>query len=139
MLNEALKTRLIKQLRLHEGVEKFPYRDTVGKLIIGVGRNLTDRGLSNDEIDYILVNDIHVVERIADLYHWYEALTDNRKLVVLDMLFNLGQPRFEKFQRMIAAIEAADWREASEQMLTSRWARQVKGRAVTLGTMMLNG
>lgn len=139
MLNEALKTRLIKQLRLHEGVEKFPYRDTVGKLTIGVGRNLTDRGLSNDEIDYILVNDLHEIVRVADLYHWYEALTDNRKLVVLDMLFNLGQPRFEKFQRMIAAIEAADWREASEQMLTSRWARQVKGRAVTLGTMMLNG
>ena len=50
------KEKLIEQLRLHEGVEHMPYKDTVGKLTIGVGRNLDDRGLSDDEIDYILSN-----------------------------------------------------------------------------------
>ena len=139
MLNEALKSRLIKQLRLHEGVERFPYRDTVGKLTVGVGRNLTDKGLQDHEIDYLLTTDINEVVSAADRYTWFGALTDNRKLVVVDMLFNLGQTRFEKFKRMIAAIEAADWEQASEHMLTSKWASQVKGRATTLATMMLNG
>ena len=139
MLSQALKTRLIKQLRLHEGVETFPYRDTVGKLTIGGGRNLTDVGLRDHEIDVLLETDITLVGDTADQYTWFEALTDNRKLVVLDMLFNLGQTRFEKFRKMITAMEAADWAEASEQMLSSKWASQVGSRAVTLATMMLNG
>mgnify|MGYP001598344392 CR=1 FL=1 len=139
MLTQALKNRLINQLKLHEGVEKFPYRDTVGKLTIGVGRNLTDVGLRDHEIDLLLDTDITLVVDEAEQYHWFEALTDNRKLVVVDMLFNLGKSRFEKFSKMITAIEAADWAEASEQMLSSRWARQVGGRATTLATMMLNG
>ena len=138
MLEQSLKNRLIKQLKLHEGVEKFPYRDTVGKLTIGVGRNLTDVGLRDHEIDLMLDTDIVLVVDEAEQYHWFEALTDNRKLVVVDMLFNLGKPRFEKFKKMIAALEAANWAEASEQMLTSKWASQVKGRATTLATMMLN-
>ena len=53
------KQRLIEQLRLHEGVEHKPYVDTVGKTTIGVGRNLDDVGLTDDEIDYLLDNDIH--------------------------------------------------------------------------------
>ena len=139
MLEQALKNRLIKQLKLHEGVEKFPYRDTVGKLTVGVGRNLTDVGLRDHEIDLLLDTDIILVVDDLEQYHWFEMLSDNRKLVVVDMMFNLGKSRFDKFKKMIAAIEAADWGEASEQMLSSKWARQVGGRATTLATMMLNG
>ena len=62
------KQKLIEQLRLHEGVEHKPYTDTVGKLTIGVGRNLDDRGLSDDEIDYILANDIKIVEDELDVW-----------------------------------------------------------------------
>ena len=139
MLTQALKNRLVKQLKLHEKVERFPYRDTVGKLTIGVGRNLTDVGLHEHEINLLLDTDIELVVNELEEYSWFEALSDNRKLVVIDMMFNLGKPRFDKFKKMLAGIESANWNEASEQMLSSKWARQVKGRAITLATMMLSG
>ena len=55
------RNRLIDQLRIHEGVEKTVYNDSEGIPTIGVGRNLRDRGLSDDEIDYLLSNDIDIV------------------------------------------------------------------------------
>lgn len=53
--------KLSKELRNDEGVRFKPYRDTVGKLTIGVGRNLDDRGISPGEADYLLANDIRIV------------------------------------------------------------------------------
>ena len=45
---EAMKT-IEEQLILHEGLRLKPYRDTVGKLTIGVGRNLDDVGITRAE------------------------------------------------------------------------------------------
>jgi lysozyme len=55
------------------------------------------------------------------------------------MVFNLGMPRFKQFQNMIAAIEAGDWMEASDEMMDSRWAQQVGLRASRLAEMMETG
>ena len=52
---------LYAQLSLHEDKRSFPYVDSVGKVSIGIGRNLDDRGLSPDEIDYLYRNDIELV------------------------------------------------------------------------------
>ena len=86
--------RLIAQLRKHEGVEHKPYTDTVGKLTIGVGRNLDDRGLSEHEIDFLLQNDIQLVEEeLTEWWPHWRALNQTRQLVVADMMFNMGRPR----------------------------------------------
>jgi lysozyme len=134
------KQRLFKQLRLHEGVEKFPYRCTSGKLTIGVGRNIEDRGLLDDEIDFLLDNDIEVVmNEVAVTFDWFFDLSEVRQRVVADMIFNLGLPTFKKFEQMIAALEAGDWSEAANQMMDSRWAKQVGARAERLREMMETG
>jgi len=133
-------TRLIAQLRKHEGVEHKPYTDTVGKLTIGVGRNLDDRGLSDHEIDFLLQNDIQLVEEELDQWwsHW-RSLNQTRQLVVADMMFNMGRPRLSQFKMFLAALQAADYEMASTEMLDSKWASQVKGRATTLADMMSTG
>ena len=134
------KQRLFKQLRLHAGVEKFPYRCTSGKLTIGVGRNIEDRGLLDDEIDFLLDNDIEVVmNEVAVTFDWFFDLSEVRQRVVADMIFNLGLPTFKKFEQMIAALEAGDWSEAANQMMDSRWAKQVGARAERLREMMETG
>ena len=132
--------RLIAQLRKHEGVEHKPYTDTVGKLTIGVGRNLDDRGLSDHEIDFLLQNDIQLVEEELDQWwpHW-RSLNQTRQLVVADMMFNMGRPRLSQFKMFLAALQAADYEMASTEMLDSKWAGQVKGRATTLADMMSTG
>ena len=132
--------RLIAQLRKHEGVEHKPYTDTVGKLTIGVGRNLDDRGLSDHEIDFLLQNDIQLVEEELDQWwpHW-RSLNQTRQLVVADMMFNMGRPRLSQFKMFLAALQAANYETASTEMLDSKWAGQVKGRATTLADMMSTG
>ena len=134
------RQRLAAQLRLHEGVEKLPYKCTAGYLTIGVGRNIEERGLSDDEIDYILNNDVDIAtSELASSFDWFAGLDDVRMRVVVDMVFNLGMPRFKQFQNMLAAIEAEDWPEAAAQMMDSRWAKQVGARAERLRDMMETG
>jgi lysozyme len=131
------KQRLFKQLRLHEGVEKFPYKCTAGYLTIGVGRNIEERGLLDDEIDFLLDNDIEVVmNEVSVTFDWFFDLSEVRQRVVADMIFNLGLPRFKQFNNMIAALEAGDWAEAANQMMDSKWAKQVGKRAERLRDMM---
>lgn len=134
------RQRLAAQLRLHEGVEQKPYKCTAGYLTIGVGRNIEERGLSDDEIDYILNNDVDIAtSELATSFDWFAGLDDVRMRVVVDMVFNLGMPRFKQFQNMISAIEAGDWAEAAAQMMDSRWAKQVGARAERLRDMMETG
>ena len=134
------RQRLFTQLRLHEGVEHKPYKCTAGYLTIGVGRNIEERGLSDDEIDYILNNDVNIAtDELVVTFDWYADLDPIRQRVVIDMVFNLGMPRFKQFKNMIAAIEAGDWMEASNQMMDSRWAEQVGLRASRLAEMMETG
>ena len=131
------KQRLFTQLRLHEGVEHKPYKCTAGYLTIGVGRNIEERGLSDDEIDYILSNDVDIViDELGRTYDWFFDLSEVRQRVIADMVFNLGLPRFSQFKNMIAAIEAEDYVQASNEMMDSRWAEQVGLRASRLSEMM---
>ncbi len=131
------KQRLFTQLRLHEGVEHKPYKCTAGYLTIGVGRNIEERGLSDDEIDYILSNDVDIViDELGRTYDWFFDLSEVRQRVIADMVFNLGLPRFSQFKNMIAAIEAEDFVQASNEMMDSRWAQQVGLRASRLAEMM---
>ena len=132
------KDRLYSQLRLHEGVESKPYKCTAGYLTIGVGRNIEERGLSDDEIDFLLDNDIEIaVREVKKNFAWFDGLSEVRQRVIIDMIFNLGMPRFSQFKNMIAAVEAGNWEEAGAQMMDSKWARQVGKRAERLRDMMV--
>ncbi|HZR03635.1 MAG TPA: glycoside hydrolase family protein [Burkholderiales bacterium] len=128
------------QLRIDEGVRGKPYRDTVGKLTIGVGRNLDDVGLSPDEIDYLLDNDVTNAEIVARiLFPSFNSLSDNRRAAIINMALNLGQERLAGFHDMRAAVERQDWAGAATAMLDSRWAGQVGKRADRLAQMIKEG
>ena len=131
---------LIQQLVEHEGLELFPYEDTLGIVTIGVGRNLEERGISEDEAFYLLSNDIEVTwDELIKQHPIVEDLDDQRQMVLLDMAFNMGVPRLGKFKKMWAAIEDGDMNEASKQALDSRWADQVGRRAETLAERLISG
>lgn len=128
------------QLTLHEGLRLMPYLDTVGKTTIGVGRNLTDVGITNSEAMLMLDNDI--IRSMSDLDHqfqWWRDLDDVRQMVLVDMCFNLGIGGLSKFVNTMRAVERADWDAAANGMLASKWAKQVKGRAIKLAKMMRTG
>ncbi len=134
------RTRLKMQLVKHEGIQLKPYTDSVGKLTIGVGRNLTDIGITEDEAMTLLDHDIlvawHACQRVV---LGFDALDEPRQHALLDMMVNLGETRFAAFKKMIAAIDARDFDRAADEMLDSKWAKQVDQRAETLATMMRTG
>jgi lysozyme len=122
-----------------EGRRPKPYVDSVGKLSIGVGRNLDDRGLRDTEINFLLDNDVaEVLAECAALPYW-DSLNDARQIVIADMVFNLGLGRFLKFRKLAAALEAHDYDTAADEMKASKWYGQVKRRAVKLVAAMRSG
>jgi len=118
----------------------MPYKCSAGFLTIGVGRNIEERGLTDDEIDYILNNDVNIAtDELVRTFDWYADLDEVRQRVVIDMVFNLGMPRFKQFKNMIQALDEGNYEEASIQMMDSRWASQVGQRSERLRNMMESG
>ncbi|WP_421868113.1 glycoside hydrolase family protein [Marinobacter adhaerens] len=130
---------LRSQLERHEGLRLKPYLDTVGKLTVGYGRNLEDVGISRDEADFMLDNDIDQVERQLETVDEYRDLDPVRQTVIANMAFNLGFAGLMGFKNMWAAIARRDWDRAADEMLNSKWARQVGVRAVELSEIMRTG
>ena len=155
------RENLIEKLISHEGLRLEVYQDTLGINTIGIGRNLDDRGITKDELDwmdyptiehvysdgiteadamYLAQNDVQIVEEeLLAAHPCVENLDAVRQLVLVDMAFNLGVPRLCKFKNMWNAIHESNFEAAAKEMLESRWATQVKGRATKLANAMHNG
>ena len=122
---------LISRLRLHEGVKLKPYLDTVNKLTIGCGRNLTDCGISEDEVSYLLQNDIAKVAAQLRPHPWFKALDPVRQDACIELGFNLGVPGFLGFHDTIGALAAKQYDLATTHLTDSKWAKQVGSARVT--------
>lgn len=128
---------LKEMLKEHEGLRLKPYRCTAGKLTIAYGRNIEDVGVSVKEADYLLDNDLYKVRQEAlENFPWFYDLSQVRRDVVCDMIFNLGLPKFLQFKKTISYLDKGDFDLASKEMLNSRWAKQVGRRATRLSEMM---
>jgi len=132
-------SNLIAQLKRHESLELKPYKCTSGKLTIGVGRNLEDIGITEQEAELLLLNDIGRVKQELVNDQWYMDLDPVRKAVIENMSFNLGYPTLKKFQNMISSISQGDYETASKEMLNSRWSKQVGQRSIELAEQMRTG
>lgn len=131
---------IAEQLRRDEGVKKFPYRDTVGKITIGCGRDLSDVGLSDSEIEILLQNDIqNITAQLNERLPYFQALDVVRQAVLINLGFNLGFRGLEGFQNMLTAFAKGDWETAATEMLSSKWAAQVKDRATRLAQQTRTG
>jgi lysozyme len=138
-----MSDRLIEQLRIHEGVEKHVYQDHLGFWTIGVGRLVDERGglgLSEDEIDYLLKNDIYRSRKeLSETFSWFNDLDEVRQDGMCNLHFNLGLTRLRGFQKALRFMESGDFLLASEEFLDSRWAKQVGNRADDVAQMIATG
>lgn len=133
-------TSLADQLRRDEGVRTKLYQDTVGKWTIGVGRNLSDVGLSQDEIDLLLANDIkNATVRLESAFPWTLALDEVRHGALVNMSFNMGVGGLAQFRDFLGKMQTGDWKGASAAMLDSKWAEQVGARAQRLAIQVESG
>ncbi|KVG77234.1 lysozyme [Burkholderia ubonensis] len=127
------------ELTRDEDRRKRIYTDTVGKVSGGIGRNLTDKGFRDNEIDLMYQNDIAETEAWLDRsLPWWRSLDPVRQRVMMNMAFNM-QAKLLGFRNFLAAAQRRDWNTAATEMLDSLWARQVGARATRLAAMMRSG
>ena len=142
MLTDFIKNqgKGIAQLKRHEGVRLDLYKCTAGANKIGYGRNLDANGISQDEADLMLNNDIEKFKKaVRENIDFFGKLNKARQWVLINMAFNMGIQGLLKFKNTMAAIENGNYKGAADQMLLSKWAAQVKSRAVELSKQMETG
>jgi lysozyme len=130
---------LLSVLSRDEGRRLKPYLDTAGKTTIGVGRNLTDVGISEGECSLLLENDVMRSIMWLDRHlPWWRSLDAVRQRVIINMAFNMGR-KLLTFANTLAAMQRGDYEAAANDMLASKWATQVGARAQRLASMMRTG
>ena len=141
-MSEPLNELLIR----HEGLQLKPYKDTKGLLTIGIGRNLDEVGLSNDEALLLLQNDIERVRcELNQALPWWVKLGEVREAVMISLGFNLGvltppgKAKLLTFKTTLGLIENGQYAAAADRLLTLPWAAQVGKRAIDLTEMLRTG
>ena len=135
-------SELTEMLRKHEGVRDKVYLCSAGYETIGVGRNISEDGLglSDDEIDYLLSNDINRVrEELTEEYYWFAGLDEARQDAMIDISFNLGQTRLRGFVKSLEAMAREDFDTAADEFMDSKWSEQVGDRAVEVTEIIRTG
>lgn len=129
--------RLARQLITDEGLRLKPYRCPAGKLTIGVGRNLDDKGISEAEALSLLDNDIEEFwGKLADQLPWIEQAPEPVQEALVNMAFNMGVQGLLQFKQTLALLRDGDYAKGADAMLNSKWARQVGARAQRLADMV---
>lgn len=128
------------QLLRDEGLRLFPYQDTVGKWTIGVGRNLSDNGISKNEAMFMLGRDImRVSEQLEENWPWTATLDDARRGALINMGFNLGIHGLSDFREFLSLMQAGKWEDAAKDLAGTKVAKQLSARYARLALQIRTG
>ena len=138
--DNMINDELLEMLMEHEGFSGEAYLCPTGYLTIGYGHNLDAKPISKKVSLMILKEDIG--DAIRDLYGIFPELykySTNRRMALIDLMFNLGMTRLLKFVKFIAAVKADNWDEAADQLIDSEWHNQTGGRAPKIVDLIRKG
>ena len=124
---------LIDSIKQHEGYVGVVYKDSLGIDTIGYGFAIKDLELDVDVCDIILERKLKALnDMIMIKFNWYRYMPQEIKDVVTEMCYQLGVGGFSKFKKTIAYLQNKQFKDASEEMLDSLWAKQTPNRAKEL-------
>lgn len=139
MISQEARDKLINLLKFEEGFREFPYDDTKGNLTILYGHNLGARPLSKKVGNLVLEEDVdYFLQHIPKEIKYFPYLTDNRKIAVVSMVYNLGVKGFLEFVNFHLAMESRNWLKASDEVLNSKAAKQLPKRYGRIAYMILH-
>ncbi len=141
--DQALRAELTRD----EGYRTDIYIDTEGHATVGIGHLIvsgdTEHGKSegtkvtDERVQELFTQDLNIaLDDCRTVFPNFGSLPQEGQRVLANMMFNLGRPRFIKFAKCIAAVKDSKWDKAADEMVDSRWYRQVKGRAQRLEERM---
>ena len=122
------------------GLPIIPGTKVIGHPTVGIGRALDVNGITEEEAEYLLGNDVEkVCEQMDKALPWWTTLTVTRRAVLAGMAFQMGITGLLAFKNTLAMVQAGDYRGAARGMLASKWATQTPGRAARMAQMMEHG
>lgn len=139
IMDDPFWRTLTDDLIRDEGLKLFPYDDATGKTIgkgeplqgkitIGIGHNLTDRGITSDEAKFLLKTDLELIAFDLDRFlPWWRQMPEPWRRGLANMAYNLGIPKLLGFKKMLTALEQGKGDEAAKEALDSTWAREQVG------------
>ena len=132
--------KLAKALKQDEGFMPHAYKDSLGYTTIGYGRLIDKQlggGITEDEADFLLENDIMRVEDALDKeFPWWRKCPENVQRAMANMCFNLGIKKFKGFKNTLALLKAGNYQAAADNAMQSLWAKQVGDRAKRVTDLM---
>ena len=129
--------KLLESVKKHEGYRNKVYLDTLNKRTVGVG-HLCVEDFWEDGKEYeekflmdILQKDLQGAIDGAEELCKDLKISDDAKIIIIEMIFQLGKTGVSKFRNMWKALQQdpPNYEEAAVQMLDSRWAKQTPNRA----------
>lgn len=129
---------VITDIMRDEGFRSRVYKCPADKWTLGYGRNVEDVGITEEEAEHLLYNDVARVERELDRVHpWWVKCPGSVRRGLINMTYNLGISRLGAFKKMLACLQAGDYRGASREALDSKWAKQVGDRAKRIAELFV--
>ncbi len=130
---------ILEQLKRDEGLRLKPYVDTVGKITVGYGTNISD-GIDQGEAEYLLSNRLNAKKlELVQALPWVADLDEARRGALVNMAYNMGVPGLLGFHNTLSLIKAGQYEAAAHEMMLSLWARQVGARATRLAQQIFTG
>ena len=131
---------LREQLEIDEGVKYDIYNDHLGYPTFGIGHLVIESdpecgqevgtAVSRERVAEAFESDVKgVIEDCNKLYNDFDELPEEVQQIIANMMFNLGRTRLSKFRGMKRGVDNKDWNAAADEMVDSRWYRQVTNRA----------
>ena len=141
--------QLRMELEYDEGCKYEIYLDHLGLPTFGIGHLVTEDDpehgqevgttVSEERVIEVFEKDVQVtIDECKKLYDDWFDLPEEAQLIIANMMFNMGRPRLSQFKGMKAGVDARDWNQAADEMVDSKWYRQVTNRADRLVTRMRN-
>lgn len=150
-MTDAVEAVVLEILRREEGLRLKVYDDATGKPVvpgytmkghptIGIGRALDVQGLTEEECELLLMNNVatYMKEVPSAVPNW-ARLSTTRKAVLICMAFQMGVPGLKTFKNTLADIGRGDYAAAATRMLQSKWAQQTPARAKRMAELMRRG
>jgi lysozyme len=140
MMTESMQTTLKHYIVNNEEYSKFPYTDTKGNITIGIGYNLSARGMPDSWVNNQYNDDVtYHYNNLVDTYPWFLKLSEARQIVLIDMCFNLGWKGFQEFKNLIDALSENDFVRAKYEILHSLLHKDAPDRTESNAKIMEKG
>ena len=135
--------RLEEQIRHHEGYRDTVYKDTLMKSTIGYGhlclkeeRWIEGKKYPRKQLEKVFQYDLKKAIDGAYRLIGDVDLPDDAKMVVCNMVFQMGTNGVSKFKKFLDNLKNKRFSEAADEMIDSRWFQQTGARSSELAQII---